>query len=261
MSIPQEDLDRLDETSAEGLFDEHVSEEEETEDESVEEEQGTVSGSTDKEPAEPVEEVGRIPYSRFEKVNEEKIRALARLEILEKQLENSSNNSSSQEITPDEDWIKLWGDSPEAKEAYLIDQKRKERERIEITEQILKDIDSKQTAKQTELQENLNYIEENIASLEETLGRKLSESEESAILDIQDEWTPKDDKGNYIVPLISADKAYEIYTLRQSSAKAEKTLARRKVVSITGSGSDGESLGSNSENYDANTWGSWRNKL
>jgi len=261
--IPQEELDKLNDSTAEGLFDEHAEVEEETEEE-VEEEakvEEKVSVSTEKDAVEP-EETGRIPYSRFEKVNEAKIRAEERLAVLEEQLaKKNSNDSDSTEITPDDDWIELWGDNEDSRRAYLVDQRRKEKERIETTNRILEEIDTRQTTKQKELQENLNYIDDNIAQFEETLGRKLTEAEESAILDIQDEWTPKDDKGNYIAPLLSAEKAFEVYNLRQTTATAKKSLARKRVVSITGSSTDGESESSSSADYDPSAWGSWRKAL
>ena len=259
--IPQEELDKLNNSTADGLFDEHAEVEEET-DEEVEEEQeveDTVTVSTEDDTA---TETGRIPYSRFEKVNEAKIRAEERLAVLEEQLaKKNSNDTDSDEITPDEDWIELWGDNEDSRRAYLVDQRRKERERIETTNKILEEIDTRQTTKQKETQENLEYIEENIAKLEETLGRKLTEVEESAVLDIQDEWTPKDDKGNYIAPLLSAEKAFEVYNLRQTTATAKKSLARKRVVSITGSSTDGESNGSSSADFDSKAWGSWRTAL
>lgn len=261
--IPQEELDKLNNSTTEGLFDEHADTEEETEEE-VEEEQKVeekVSVSADEDTVTP-EETGRIPYSRFEKVNEAKIRAEERLAVLEEQLaKKNSNDTDSDEITPDEDWIELWGDNEDSRRAYLVDQRRKERERIETTNKILEEIDTRQTTKQKETQENLEYIEENIAKLEETLGRKLTEAEESAILDIQDEWTPKDDKGNYVAPLLSAEKAFEVYNLRQTTATAKKSLARKRVVSITGSSTDGEAETSSSADFDSKAWGSWRKAL
>lgn len=253
MDIKQEELDKL---NNEPAFGEDEKEEEQVEEEVVEEKvEEKVPASTEEEGA---VEVGRIPYSRFEKVNEAKIIAETRLAQLEEQIKNGSKTDST-DITPDEDWIALWGDSEESKKAYLIDQRRSERMRIDATEKILEDIEAKQSKKQEEFQENLNYIEDNIAKFEESIKRKLTDAEESALLDIQDEFTPKDEKGNYIAPLLSPEKAFEIYNLRNVGAKTDKVLARRKVVSITGSGSGDDN--SSSSSYDANEWGSWRKKL
>lgn len=258
MTLTEEERKALNESTADGLFEEHATEEEEAEEEIEEsevEEDG--SGSPEEEPA---PEVGRIPYSRFEKVNEAKIRAEERLAILEEQIKGNNNNSN-QEITPDEEWLEMWGDTPEARQAYLLDQKRKERDRIEMTKSILEEIENREASKQTELEANLEYIEDNLANLESTLKRKLTDAEESAILDIQDEFTPKDDKGNYIAPLMAADKAFEVYNLRQNNIRTTKSVARKRVTSITGSSNDGESNGSSSSDYNPSAWGGWRKAL
>jgi hypothetical protein len=256
MSIPQEELDKLNDSTAEGLFDEHAEVEEET-DEEVEEEQQVeekVSVSTEEDT---VADKARVPYSRFETVNERAIRAEERLAVLEEQL-NSNRTESTEEISIPDEWVELYGDSDAAKRAYELQVKSLERMRDESTNRILEDIDKRQTEKQQETERNIEAIDNSLIEFQEEKGIKFTEADESSILDIQDEWTPKDEKGNYIAPLISVEKAYEILTLRQNSAKTDKIIARRKVVSITGSGNEGESSPSD---YEAKAWGSWRNKL
>lgn len=261
MFIPQEKLDELEDATTEGLFDEHAEVEEETEvEEVVEKVTEPVSEPTDEDS---VADKARVPYSRFETVNERAIRAEERLKILEEQLKSSGKAESTEEMELPEEWVELYGDSDAAKRAYQLQQKSLERIQEQATERILKDIELRREEQQKAVEENVKAIEENIGKLEETLGRKLSDAEEAAILDIQDEWTPKDAEGNYLSPLIPAEKVYEIYTLRQESANKDKIIARKKVVAVTGSGTESESASANSafENYRPGVGGLWRDKL
>lgn len=254
MNIPQEELDKLEDTS--GLFEENSQEDDAMipDQPAVEEK---VSASTEEEDA--VADKARIPYSRFEKVNERAIRAEERLRLLEEQ--SQSKAESNEDVTVPPEWEELYGDSDAAKRAYVLQQSMFDRMREETTEKTLSAIESRQTERQTEIENNLDYIEDNLAELSKNLGRDLTEAEESSVLDIQDEFTPKDDKGNYIAPLLQADKAFEIYTLRRGNATAKTTIARRKVVSITGSSSEGEGSNSAFDNYKPGASGLWRDQL
>ncbi len=261
MNIPQEELDKLNESDTSGLFEEHAEVEEEAPEEEVFEPQveEKVSESPDEDS---VGDKPRVPYSRFESVNERAIRAEERAKILEEQL-NARNQSADydEDISVPEEWTELYGDSDAAQKAYALQVKLNERNISDTTAKILENIETTQAKKAQEEKESLDYIENNIKGLEESIGRKLSESEESKVLDIQDEFTPKDEHGNYIAPLIPADKAFEIYTLRQSTAKAEKSTIRRKVVAATSSNSEGTGSLKAFENYRPGEGGLWRDKL
>ena len=68
-------------------------------------------------------------------------------------------------------------------------------------------------------EDNLAKIDARLDGLEKYLGRELTEDEEMAILDIVDEYTPKDKKGNYLVPLIPFDYAWKIYEAMKENGK------------------------------------------
>jgi hypothetical protein len=69
------------------------------------------------------------------------------------------------------------------------------------------------------LKENVSEIDERLEDLVEYLGRELTEDETSAILDIVDEYTPKDKDGNYLVELLPFEYAWEIYEAKKSVGK------------------------------------------
>ena len=62
-----------------------------------------------------------------------------------------------------------------------------------------------------ELEANEEIIDENLEGLAYYIGRELTPEEEDEILTIVDEFTPKDEKGNYLVDLLPFDYAWEIY--------------------------------------------------
>lgn len=194
-------------------------------------------------------EVGRIPYSRFETVNEAKIKAETELEILRQQLAEKAETNQTQDIP--QEWIDLYGDSEQSKKAWEIQKNLVKNWQEEATQKAIEKIELSKKEQEEIVEKNLEEIDNSLEEFQSTLGRKLTEEEENAILDIQDEWTPKDEKGNYIAPLISPEKAWEVYTLRNKTATATKSQARRRVVSIT-------SQGSESSDNSSNDWEQWR---
>jgi hypothetical protein len=61
------------------------------------------------------------------------------------------------------------------------------------------------------VRKNMDIIDENFKELAEYISRDLTKYEEDAILDIVDKYTPKDDKGNYVVDILPFDYAWAIY--------------------------------------------------
>jgi hypothetical protein len=254
MDIPQSEIDKLNESSADGIFGEHDEEEEVKEAEPVVSKE-EVSSSPEKDD---VADKARVPYSRFETVNERAIRAEERLRLLEEQQAQTEEVKVETDIP--KEWTELYGDNEEAKRAYGIQLKLNEQMLEQATEKTYERIQGREKEESERVESNLEQIESSLEDFQESLGRKLTEQEESALLDVQDEFTPKGEDGKYVAPLISPDKAFEILTLRQQGAKNSKYQAKNRVVSLTGASSDGD-ISNPSANYNPNTWGSWRDKL
>lgn len=66
---------------------------------------------------------------------------------------------------------------------------------------------------------NVAEIDKNLAALAIHVGRPLTDDEQGAALDIVDEFMPKDEKGGYYWPLISFEKAWEVYEMRKQVKK------------------------------------------
>lgn len=61
------------------------------------------------------------------------------------------------------------------------------------------------------VEKNIEIIDENFEELAECVGREITEEEQSDILDIVDELTPKNAEGNYIAELLPFDYAWKVY--------------------------------------------------
>jgi len=264
MNIPQAELDKLIGQSFTGSeTDERESVEDDNEEvkpqenEIINKSKEQVSSSPEEDD---VADKARVPYSRFESVRERAIRAEERLKLYEEQQAQSKTVESDVNIDLPNEWVELYGDSDVAKKAYQLQVRLNERIQEEATNKAIERLSNREKEEKEQLNKNIELIDNSLSEFKEKIGKNFTEAEESAILDVQDEFTSKDDDGNYISSLFPLDKAYEIYTLRQQSAKIAKTQAKQRVVSITGASSEGE-ISNPSANYNPNAWGSWRDKV
>jgi hypothetical protein len=60
-------------------------------------------------------------------------------------------------------------------------------------------------------------IDKNLEELADSVGRLLTVQETSDILDVVDEYTPKDKDGNYLGPMLPFDYAWVIYQIKRES--------------------------------------------
>ncbi len=66
------------------------------------------------------------------------------------------------------------------------------------------------------VENNIAVIDQRFSDLAVIIERELTEEEESIILDIVDEFTPKKKDGNYLCSLLPFDYAWEIYQARNN---------------------------------------------
>jgi hypothetical protein len=99
--------------------------------------------------------------------------------------------------------------------------------------------------------------------LEARIGRDLSEKEQSAILDIVDDYTAKDNDGNYQGALMPFDKAWEVYELKNASSRSATRQSRDNVAALSGTSSQGNTTdqAKKDESWNPLARGSWRNRL
>lgn len=75
------------------------------------------------------------------------------------------------------------------------------------------------TKEDLSIEENIAIIDNRFLELESFVGRSLTEYEQSEILDIVDQYTPKDKDDNYLCSLLPFDYAWEIYQIINSDKK------------------------------------------
>lgn len=211
-------------------------------------------------PAEDTEEQ-KVPYSRFKKKVDEIGEYASKIQFLEERLadlENNRKESATEDIEVPEEWTKLYGDSDVAKEAFKIQAKREEQIAEKVIREALERIENKQKEEIERITENEEIIDESLSNLSEQLGKKFSKKEEEDILTIVDEFSPVGQDGKYL-SMLPFDKAYEIYTLRQSKKGAATKQARTAIADLTRDSTNSEP--DNSTSQYKPSWDNWRDQL
>lgn len=203
----------------------------------------------------------KVPYSRFKKIVEERDETVNRISYLEErlqELESKRIESKPDDIEVPQEWKELYGDSEVSKRAWAIQQKREE----ELAERAINEAMNRLSKQQQEevqaIAQNEETIDDNLSQLEETIGKKLSPKQEEELLTIVDEFSPVGADGKYVT-LFPFDKAYEIYTLRQSQKGLGTRQARQNIADLTSNMSEGEA--DTSEGTFKRGWDNWRGAL
>lgn len=249
-----------------------VPEEETTEEAVVEKEGGEAPVEADKPEAEPEAEAEeedkgaaveqdppRVPYSRFESVNEARIEAEAKLRLFEEAQERERLEKAavkSPEGLPAY-WVKLYGDSDASQEAYALRQQEltdiRQSLQSSIREDMVKEQAESEQRTETLVDEWSNQIDDFAAKNK----RKFTDGDTDAILDVMDELTPKDTDGSYIVePIQFLARAVELHDLRTEKATAAKKASKQATAQLTAAKGEG-ALVTPTKEWD----GDWRKKL
>lgn len=205
------------------------------------------------EPIEPKEEVveevsaekPRVTYSRFENVSRARREAEAEAEKWRQravELESTIFERKSEAQTPNEPlelWLEMYGDSEASRRAFKLQQDQNEKIKAEAREEALRVVREERENEAARTSQNEKLIEDHLDSVSAIAGRDLSKKEQDAILDILDEYTPKDAEGNIAGALISPDKAWEIFELKEQAKGTPKKQARDSVAALTSPRSEG----------------------
>lgn len=193
------------------------------------------------EPETSVEEEGKVKYSRFKKFHDRALEAEKEAAYWRSQAEQRQTVETKETSNVPDYWKELYGESEAAQKAWRIQEKAQE----ELTERAeRKAIEAVHQAQQEEFiqnQANVEQLDEGFESLSEFVGRDLTAKEQSAVLDIVDEFTPKQSNGNYVKDaLFPFEKAWEIYDMRNQMSKAPQKASRDSVANLTGNQTQGE---------------------
>lgn len=182
-------------------------------------------------------------YGESKRHEREASEARERADRLERLLEQSMQQGRTPEkrTVPDE-WKKVLGET-EATDAFydLLDRELSTREQRAVEKAYERYVEEQQGSNDA-VRANEGVIDSELESLENSIGRELTDEEASAILDIADELTPQEN-GKYLTNLVPLRAAYGEYRARQFEAKAPQLQARQRVASVVSAkgGSVGES--------------------
>lgn len=219
------------------------------------------------EDVEPSVEENKVPYSRFKNIHTRALEAEAEAEKWRQRAEAIEQNHTRRDTTETEDmpsyWKELYGDSEASQKAWQIQQRREEaieQKAYEAGQRGAQELEYKQRER---IDSNIAMIDENFEDLSAYIGRNLTAKEQSAILDIVDDYTPKDNDGSYLGAIMSFDKAWEIYELKQNSGKSVQRKDRDSVAALSATSSQGDTdaIAEQNKNWNPLARGSWRSRL
>lgn len=194
-----------------------------------------------------------IPYARFQKTNRKLAKALEELEDLKAQGPVKTEVKKIVSEVPDF-WKKLYGDNEASKEGYEVWAKAENEREQTYIDKTLKTLQQQQLQETQAVLKEEENIDNEFESFEETNG-SLSDKDKTEILGIIDEFTPKDEEGNYLGATIPIEKAYEILEMKRA-IPSPATQQRKTLAGITGGGGVGKS--NQSQPFRPGDWGGWR---
>lgn len=217
------------------------------------------------------EEEQKIPYSRFKTIadarREAEEEAAELKEKYDRLLSERESRVEKAEEPSDEKllgyMVKLYGDNDNTRAAYKVELERLNYIKQQAREEAQNAYESVRVNETRSLARNEQTIDNHLEDLQSYLGRNLTEEEQSGILEIVDDYTPKDSDGNYSGDLIPFYKAYEIYEMKNQSAAQSGKRARSKATNLTGRGTDGEPSGVEKKNneYNPMDWNAYRRRI
>lgn len=219
----------------------------------------------------------KVPYSRFKKNLDARIEAERaaqdaedRYQDLLRQRDQERYQPVSQETQSQNYkgnlpnyWVKLYGDSEVSREAYGYELERQSAIEERAEQRALESLRNERDTETRAVMENEGVIDNRIEDLSAQLGRDLSEKEELSLLDIVDEYTPKDRDGNYAGDTIPFEKAWEIYEMKQLQQSSSSRRSRSAAAAATSSRTDGEPHGNEKSNkdFDPRNWNAYKQRL
>lgn len=218
------------------------------------------------------EEETMVKYSRFKKFHDEAKQYQQEAEYWRRQAETSRpEREESQSQNPLAEakrlWIETYGEDANSMKGWdnqiKINQAFKQ-EAVESAREEARNTSRNERYEEVQrTQENISVIDNDLEALQDYVGRPITEREEEAILDIVDEFTPKDGYGNYSGALLPMDRAWEIYELKQGASGSTRRSSRDSIASMSGSQSQGDPAvqSEKDKNFEPRDWDAYKRRL
>ena len=208
-----------------------------------------------------------VKYSRFKVMHDRAIEAEREAEVWRARAEAFSQPKEREEspLTGDVPayWIELYGNSEASQKAWKIQQRANQELIAEAQQRAIDMVRQERVVEAEQVDENIDKLDNNFEELEALVERDLTDAEQSAVLDIVDEFSPKDNQGNYLGEILPFEKAWEVYEMRQEVAKAPHARSRDGVAALSGRQSQGEAGATNDrdKNFNPLDWNAWRSRI
>lgn len=212
-------------------------------------------------------EENKVPYSRFKKFHDRATEAEAEADKWRQRAEELEQSRIRYDVKETEEmpsyWMELYGNSEASQKAWQIQERREQEVEKRAYEAGQRGAEELEIKHRQRIEGNVSMIDDNFEDLSDFVGRELTAKEQSSILDIVDDFTPKDENGRYAGPLITFEKAWEMYELKQGSAKISQRKDRDSVAALSGTSSQGstDATAEQNKNWNPLARGTWRNRL
>lgn len=210
---------------------------------------------------EPEAEEAKVPKSRFLTMHQRAVDAEKALREFEAERAHEQREPLQETAVADlpDYWIEMFGDSDASKKAFTAEQKRLSTIEEKAAERAYERLENREKEEKERTDEIVKSFDSAFEELSIVADREFSDEEQVAILDIVEQYSPKDKDGkmlrDFLLPL---DKAYEIYSVRSEAKTSEKRAARSSVASLQNARSEGSPSGSTAQAWQP---GQWRNKV
>jgi len=156
-------------------------------------------------------------------------------------------------------WIEMFGDSDASMKAFEAEQARLSTIEEKAAERAFERLNNREKEEEARTNDIVSSFDQAFEELGIIQDHEFTDDEQVAILDIVEQYSPKDKDGmllrEHLLPL---DKAYEIYSVRSEAKTSATRQARNGVAALTGAQSEGSASGSTQSAWQP---GQWRDKV
>jgi hypothetical protein len=212
-----------------------------------------------------------VPYRRFKKFHDRALQAEQEAAEWRAKAEATNNRQAEPQIDYQDEAFKLWienfGDNEASRKAWVnqlkIQEQLEQRSLERASQKALEAVRNERQAEENRTEQNIDLIDDQLDELQAEVGRALTEKEQAELLDIVDDYTPKDGNGDYAGAMMPFNKAWEIYQLKKQSSKAPKVQSRNAVAQLSANQTQGETSvqTEKDKNFNPLDWDAYRNRI
>lgn len=172
-------------------------------------------------------------YDALQRERESNIALAAKLETLSEVQKFTQDTKLSNEVPAE--WIALYGDTPEAKKAWQMEERLISRAKEEAKAEALEEFESRQNRVVQEQKQYEQQIDSELEALEDTYNVDLTSNAPSArkarreFLEMVQSLSPKDEAGN-IADYADFSSTFEVYQKTRQQDKSSETSGRQKEL-------------------------------